>query len=268
VADAQVAIWQASSNAIVAENLVAEGLRSDENGLVELPLQDSGEEADFRTLTGHTLRKHNPWGRISVVGTNTTLLLRVRKHDMVDWSFVRILPFNIAALSGKRDSFTLDRRVALPREEIRQLNFASATLRRKDRDRSYSHLIDGHTLGRVPRFLMREGEVLVLELEKEAPIGLVRILQSSAYGTFAPHFRIEVSPAADGKGATVLWPEEAHTFRYIMENRKDIRVEQPQTHQVTFGGGPVMGRFVRIVATAEGDCHADEIRVFGSAQGQ
>jgi hypothetical protein len=262
---ARVTLWQAGNMSIEDGDLVAEGLVADDRGVLELPRQDSLEETDVTTVTGHTLRKWNPWGRIDVVGTNTTLFLRVEHGDQVDYAFVRVHPFNRAYWQGHEGFYVHPLELAISPIDVDLTTDVAAGA-----DVTTSHdsdapdaLTDGDPLSQWGGGEMASGDWVRLDLGEPREVAVVRLLQSEAYGEFPGRFEILVSAEPELAEADLLATQGPPGFRWAMDNRKDHLRNQPAVRYVTYAASPLRGRYVWIRALEDGRARLSGVQVHG-----
>ncbi len=263
---AEVSIWQAGVMSIEEKDLVASGLRADQRGVLELPPQDSLEPTDVTTATGHTLRKWNPWGRIDVVGTNTTLFLQVDAAGQRDYAFVRVHPYNRAFWQGHRDSYALPIHLAICPDGLDvSLNLASgAQVSSSHGTDRVEALTDGDLLVSWDGGQARAGDWLQFDLGEPREVGALRVYQSEAHGEFFQRFRVEVSnDPTFASEAQMLAEQGPEGFRWAMHNRKDILPEAPTVRRVTYTAAPLRGRYVRITALEGGRALLSEVEALG-----
>lgn len=263
---AKITLWQQTWKGILNENQVAADVPAGPDGVVKLPAQDSLEDADYTLITGHTLRKKNPWGRIDVVGQNITLLMRVDAHGQRDYRFIRVLPFNRALWSGHTERYVLP--VACRISPSDRIDFstdvalggrASASVG-NDRARN---LIDGDVSSSWVGGASKKGDWIEIELPEPAPVGVIQIVQDRAHGEFFQRFVITTRP--DAKPGARVEPfdhQEPEPFRSAMANEKDVNNQRPSERWVTYAALPRLTKVIRIEALDGGRTDVSEIRVF------
>jgi len=84
---------------------------SDSSGVFILPNRPVSVE--ITTATGHTLHA-NPFGRIDVVGRNGQLLVKVSRGGHEDYTWMKILSFNMAYWVGNTQVYTMTLETHLP----------------------------------------------------------------------------------------------------------------------------------------------------------
>jgi hypothetical protein len=268
LANAKIKIWQCSGNELRDEDVVAEEIITDEDGLAQLPDQDSGELSDVTTITGHTLLKKNPFGRIEVVGTNTNLMLRCDAFGQRDYQFLKLLFMNTAYWQGLREEAVFDIRfevvpsaqvdwgknLALGCRAASNLNSAEAA-RLTDGD-----LKTGWNGGNAP-----DGSWILLDLGEGCKIAAVELLQSSAHGAFFSRFDVEVSSSGpEDENFSPFASQRNHPFQLAMTNRRRIDPADTSVRWVRYCGRIQPCRFLRIRAVQGGWSHLEEIRVYGT----
>jgi hypothetical protein len=265
---AAVKVWQAASNAITDENVVAENVRTNTLGYLPLPDQDSLEARDVTTATGHTLLKKNPFGRISVVGTNTNLLLRVDAYNQRYYGFIKLVWLNRGYWKGQRDRYAYDFATEIvPSARVDwKTNIArDCTITASTGHESAAKAVDGDVATEWNGGRTKRGDYVQLDLGKSVPIAAVRFVKSDAHGTFYDYFRIDVSDDPDFKTSKLFAAPQATTFSYAMWCFKDVDPEQPNIKWVTYANAPTQGRYIRITSDAD-ESHASmhEIRVYAA----
>lgn len=267
---ARVTVWQCSDNRIDEKGLVAQGLATNAIGLLDLPMQESGEGADVTTATGHTLLRHNPFGRIDVVGVNVVLLLKIEALGQTDWRFVRLFDFNKAYWQGYRARYALPVPTNIVPMEV---NWADdlADQRRATTSliaEGIDHLVDGvHGSSWIGGPTVA-GSWVRLDLGRPVAVAAVSLEQSQHHGRFFPRFHIEVSDDPDfRRDVTVIARQGPLSFAYAMANDRDIDPQHPERRWVTYGARPVPGRYLRIVSDEETDFTSlSSISVYGPAK--
>lgn len=266
IPEAKVRLWQCSANEIRDEDLVADGLVSDKQGVLKLPDQDSGEKEDYTTLTGHTLLKKNPFGRIDVVGVNTVLLMRIEAYGQVDYRFIRLYELNRAYWRGQKEVYTHDvqsqiapavvnwsRDLARGKAVQTALNPADASL-----------LTDGDRTTRWSGGIAPAGAYLQVDLGDEPPVAAVRLVQREGHGEFFPRFKVEVSDDPTFRtGVMELFRQFPYSFRHAMTNDRDIDPQDTTIRWVTYGARPSKGRYLRITSLEDGHAQLSAVEVFG-----
>ncbi|MBN1916922.1 MAG: discoidin domain-containing protein, partial [Verrucomicrobia bacterium] len=248
ISGASVKIWQAVSNAITDENVVAANVRTTTLGYLPLPVQDSGEATDITTATGHTLLKRNPFGRINVVGTNTTLLLRVEAYNQRDYGFVRLVRLNEGYWRGEHDRSvaTLYTSIVPSAQVDWQTNVArDCTVTATTGQDTVAKAVDGDVTTEWNGGRTKRGDSVQLDLGKSVPIAAVRLVKSGAHDAFYTYFRIDVSDDPEFKTSKLFAAPQATTFGYAMGCFKDVDPEQPNVRWVTYANAPTMGRYIR-----------------------
>jgi len=264
---AQVRIWQ-SNMAIEDQNLVASGLTAGKDGVLKLPDQDSLEEADYTTITGHTMRKKNPFGRIEVVGTNSVLLLRIDGFGQTDYRFVRLYDINRAYWMGFKDQFTLPVQTQIvPAQVDWSKNLAKGRgVETVLGTAEARNLTDGDRSttwrgGNAP-----SGSYIQIDLGG-ATAAAVRLVQSEGHGQFFQRFQILTSDDPSFRsGVSELSRQSPTTFGLAMTNDRDIDPDKTNVRWVTYGGSPRAARFLRIVSLTDSAWTSmGEIEVYGPA---
>ncbi len=271
VKNAKVKIWQFAGMQILDKNVVAEGLIADENGILKLPDQDSGEATDVTTTTGHTLLKKNPFGRLDVVGGNSVLLLKVEGFGQKDYRFVRVVDINRHYWQGSHDKaihdvatqispaiVDWDTNIAYNRPVQSVLNPAEA-----------GKLTDGDPKTTWQSGAAPAGVFLQIDLGDNAPrVAAIRLYQSEWHGHFFQRFKIEVSDDASFRsGVTELNRQFPFSWSLAMTNDKDVDPTDPSVKWITYGARPTKGRYLRITCLDNtGSCALSEIKVFAAKQ--
>jgi hypothetical protein len=265
LAGAKVAIWQTAGNKIDETTQVARDLAADKDGVLRLPDQDSLENADYTTVTGHTFRKKNPFGRPDVVGENITLLLQVNACGQRDYEFVRVTDYNNLYWLGQHDKGTVPlacRICPSDRLDLKTNVAVGAKVTASTGAETAGNLVDGKVETAWEGGQTKAGDYLVIELPEPQRVGLVQIVQDGAWGVFYPRFAITTAedvtaPARDGFATQA--PE---TFALAMCNDKDANNQRPTERWVTYAGKPRRTKAIRIQALAGGAARVSEIRVF------
>jgi hypothetical protein len=268
---AEVKIWQFSATQINDRNVVASGLRAGADGALPLPNQSSLEDADVTTLTGHTLLRENPFGRICVVGINTVLLLKIEAFGQVDWRFVRLKDLNKAFFRGYRDAYVLDVQTQITPAAM---DFATNLARGRGvqtvlGQAEAGRLTDGDRESVWRGGFAPQGTFVQLDLGEPNAIGAVRFVQSANHGQFFQRFKVETSDdQAFRRGVTELTRQFPTSFSLAMTNERDIDPDRPHIRWVTYGSAPAVGRYLRITCLVDsGWTSLSEIEVFGPAAG-
>lgn len=266
LAGAGVTLWQAAANSIRDENLVKDGLKTDGMGLVALPGQPSVEKSDITVATGHTLLKNNPFGRISVVGTNTTLLVRVEAFGQRDHRFVRIVDLNRGFWKGFKEEYIHPLKTGIvPSASVQwNENVAQGCRVYATSGQENAHLaVDGRTGtawegGRVER-----GDYFQIELGSALRVAAVSLVQRDEHGAFFPRFKIEVSQDPAFEKEIQLFAQQVPTdFSYAMYCQRKINPEDPNERWVDYTYCPTKAQCVRITALEKGWAKMHEIRIF------
>jgi len=272
VRGASVKIWQTVANAITDENVVAENLRTDTLGYLPLPLQDSMERADVTTVTGHTLLKKNPFGRIGVVGTNTNLLLRVEAYNQKYYGFIKLVWLNRGYWQGERDKYVYNFATEIvPSQRVDwKTNLArNCAITASTGPDSAKQVVDGDVTTAWNGGETARGDYVQLDLGKSVAVAAVRLVKSGDHATFYPHFRIDVSDDPEFKKSKRFALPQAITFGYAMSCFKDVDPEQPNVKWVTYANAPTQGRYIRITSDADKARAAmHEIRVYAAPRAQ
>ncbi len=263
---AKVTIWQTHGNSIDAESRVAEDLGADDQGVLRLPDQDSLEPADYTTITGHTLRQKNPFGRPDVVGENITLLLQVNANGQRDYQFVRVIDFNTLYWLGHKDAATLPLacRIAPSAKMDLATNLAQGALVRASGGAdTCAKLVDGDVATNWEGGQAKQGDWVEIELPQAARVGVIRIVQDSGHGAFYQRFEITTRGAAADAKATPFAEQGPESFALSMANDKDVNNARPSEKWVTYAATPRETKVIRIEAVDGGGVHVSEVRVFG-----
>lgn len=267
---AKVKIWQFSGMKITDDNVVADGLTADADGVLKLPDQDSGEATDVTTATGHTMLKKNPFGRIEVVGSNTVLMLKVEGFEQKDYRFVRTVDLNRAYAEGYRDSYIEDVRTQIsPTKVDWATNIAKGKAVQSVLNAGEaSRLTDGDPTTTWNGGPAAAGSYVQIDLGEAAPVAAIRMVQSAAHGQFFQRFKIEVSDDASFRsGVSELCRQFPLSFAKAMSDDRDIDTANPNIHWVTYGARPTTGRYLRVTCLQNTDGTAmSEIQVFGAAR--
>lgn len=268
---AKVSIWQSHSNRIDDEGLVARDLITGADGSLRLPDQDSLEDADFTTITGHTLRKLNPFGRLDVVGENITLLLRIDALGQRDYAFVRSADFNRGYWAGQRDRLEFPVRCRIvPSDRVDwTVNVAAgAKATASCGAASAPALTDANVETAWDGGNAQRGDWIEIELPASQRVGAVRVVQDGGHGQFFQRFAISTRPEpVDPKAIAPAEPQRLATqaperFSLAMTNDKDANPARPTERWVTYAGKPRPARVIRIDALDGGHARLSEIRVY------
>ena len=264
---ARVKIWQFSATQINDNNVVAENLTADENGVLPLHLQSSLEDDDYTTHTGHTLLKNNPFGRIDVVGINTVLLLKIEALGQTDWRFVRCIDLNNAFFAGNRDAYTMDVATQItPAEMDFGTNLAQGRpVQTALNPAEAARLTDGDRESTWNGGNAPVGSFIQIDLGESKTIGAIRFVQSTSHGQFFPRFKVEASDDPGFRtGVVELTRQFPYSFRLAMINERDIDPDKPNIRWVTYGCAPTARRFLRITSMEDASgTNLSQIEVFG-----
>jgi len=270
IPSAKVKVWQFSGMKITDENVVAEGLVADAGGVLKLPDQDSLEAADYTTITGHTMLKKNPFGRIEVVGSNTVLMLKVEGYDQVDYRFIRIADLNRAYWKGYKNLYTHDVRTQISPVRVDwSANLAQGRpVQTPLNAPEAARITDGDAATTWNGGAAPAGSYVQVDLGAPVPVAAVRFVQSAAHGQFFPRFRIEVSNDASFRtGVTEINRQFPYSFAKVMSDDRDIDPADPNVRWATYGARPTAGRYLRVTSLEDtGGVAMSEIRVYGPAQ--
>ncbi len=269
---AAVKIWQAASNAITDENVVAENLRASTLGYLLLPNQDSLEKTDVTTATGHTLLKKNPFGRICIVGTNTNLLLRVEAYNQRYYGFIKLVWLNRGYWKGEKDKYVYAFQTEIvPSARVNwKTNIARhCAVTASTGEESAAKAVDDDVTTEWRGGRTKRGDFVQLDLGKSVPIAAIRLVKSGDHGTFYDYFRIDVSDDPEFKTSKPFARPRVTKFSYDMWCFKDMDPKQPNVRWVTYANAPTRGRYIRITSDAD-ECHArmHEIRVYAAPRAQ
>jgi hypothetical protein len=262
---AKVSIWQQTWKGIINENQVAADLEVGPDGVLQLPNQPSGEPIDITTVTGHTLRKENPWGRLDVVGQNITLLLQVNYHGQRDYQFVRATTFNRPYWNGHTDEWThpLHCRISPSAEIDLTTNVAAGAAAHASREsENADQAVDGKADTTYSAGGTQAGDYIEITLPRTQRVGVMQIVQDRNHGDLFDRFVIKTKASPDGE-----WEAFAEqgplSFSRAMTFDKDVNPQRPQEKWVTFAGSPRATRVIRIEALEDtGGVHLSELRVF------
>lgn len=264
---AKVRIWQFSGMQILDKNLVTSGVLAGMDGVLKLPDQDSLEATDVTTLTGHTLLKRNPFGRIDVVGSNTVLLLKIEAHGQTDWRFVRCIDLNKAFHMGYRDAYTMDiaTQIAPARLDFSADLARGKAVRVAHGPAEAAALTDGDRKTAWNGGPAPAGAYIQIDLGQPATVGAIRFVQSEGHGQFYQRFKVEGSNDASFRtGVVELTRQFPSTFGLAMTNERDIDSSDPAIRWVTYGCEPVERRFLRVTCLSDsGGTTLSAIEVFG-----
>jgi len=267
LAGAKVSIWQSTWGGITNDlSEVARDLTVGPDGVLALPLQDSLDEADYTTITGHTLRKMNPWGRLDVVGQNIVLLLQVNAGGQRDYQFVRVHEFNRAYWAGHQDTFTVPyacRIAPSDKLDLEQNVAVGAKVRTSLSAENTANIVDGDATTRWQGGTAKAGDWIEIELPEPRAVGVIRIVQDGGHGAFFQRFRI--TTRADAQTGTTDEPfaeQTARAFSYSMSCDKDYNPERFSERWVTNARTPQRAQVIRIEALEGGGTDLAEIRVF------
>ena len=274
--NAKVKIWQVSGNEIRDDDkyVVVEEVRADANGLLILPDQDSLEDSDVTTATGHTLLKKNPFGRIGVVGNNSNLLLRIEAFGQKDYRFLKLVYLNRGYWLGHRDYYEYPVKTNIvPSDRINwDVNVAEGkTVYSSKGQDTASKAADGDLKTAWSGGVCEKGDFIIIDLKKKYDVGAVRFVQDDGHGSFFQRFKIETSlhpgrergsPFPDDNSFNLFYEETTRTFGFRMSFDKDVDPENENIRWVTYPGKPVPARWMKITATRDGSAKMDEIQVF------
>ena len=265
---ATITLWQQTWAGITNENLVAENVPVGADGIVRLPDQDSLDDADVTTFTGHTLRKHNPWGRIDVVGQNITLLMQVNAFGQRDYRFVRVLPYNKAYRAGHTESYTLPMPCRIcPSNEIDfGVNVArdARVITTRTADQA-GNLVDGDVTTSWHGGAAAAGDSIEIELAQPMRVGVVQLVQNEGFGQFFRRFAIKTR-GAEGSAWRAFDQQVPWPFGDAINNEKDVNPDRPSERWVTYAHAPELTKVIRIEALDGGHAQLSEIRVFAERQ--
>ena len=262
---ATVTIWQQTWKGIINENQVAADLTVGADGVLQLPNQASGEPADYTTITGHTLRKQNPWGRLDVVGQNITLLLRIDYHGQRDYQFVRATTFNRPYWNGHTEEWTqaVPCRISpsrrIDREKNVALNAEATAAREAGRAAA---LVDGDVDTSYHAGGAQAGDYLEITLPATRRVGVLEFVQNGRHGDFFDRFVVKTrsGPGAEWEPFVEQGPLP---FRRAMTFDKDVDPQRPEVRWITYAATPRVTRTIRIEPVgAAGGTHLSELRVF------
>lgn len=265
LAGATVSLWQTSANTIDETTAVAQDVPADADGVLMLPYQDSLEDGDYTTLTGHTFRKQNPFGRPDVVGQNITLLLQVNAYGQRDYRFVRVIDFNTLFWLGQTDEATLPLACRIAPSEHMDLDrniAAGAAVRASTGRETVAQLVDGDVKTAWDGGATKPGDWLEIELPQAARVGVIQIVQNEAHGAFYRRFAISTRAAAADSKASPFATQAPDAFSLTMSNDKDANPASPSERWVTYAATPRETRVIRIEALDGGHAKVSEIRVF------
>ncbi len=267
LAGAKVSAWQQTWKGILDENLVFEDLAVDSDGILLLPDQDSLESEDRTTVTGHTLRKANPWGRIDVVGQNVTLMLRVDYQNQRDYQLVRVTSFNRAFWMGHHDQWThpLPCRISPAPDIDLNTNVAvGATVRASQESADAALLVDDQVETHWRSRGANAGDYIEIVLAQPRNVGIVRLVQDGANpADFFGRFVITTKPDASPGTPSQPFDEQGPIrFNYAMSFEKDVSPTRPSERWVTYAATPRTAQVIRIEAVEPGPTDLSEVRVF------
>lgn len=262
--NARITIWQSHGMTIDEAGLVTTGWPADEEGRASLPHQESLEDDDYTTRTGHTLRKQNSWGRLDVVGGNMTLLIRVDAFGQRDYRFVRSIDFNSGYWTGNKFLYTLPLECRIcPSDKI---DFATnvaagATVRASCGADSAAKIVDGDVSTNWDGGNTKAGDWIEIELSHEQRVGVIQLVQDGHHGSFFQRFEIRTRTGALG-GDELFASQTPLKFSWAMANEKDANPARPTERWVTYASSPRPTRVVRIEALDGGWARLHEIRIF------
>ncbi|MBN1422416.1 MAG: hypothetical protein JXP34_26810 [Planctomycetes bacterium] len=266
IPSARVAIWQAAGP-IIDANRVGDEFETDAEGRVELPLQESGEDGDFTTATGHTLPKRNVMGRINVVGSNTTLLVRAEARGQREYRFLRVIDLNRAFWAGERDACSLDMRFEIAPFPVAAANVATRARASSSLSGAVAQVIDGDPGTGFDGGAAGIGASIVLAWDTPVSICRIELVQSRNHGAFFPRFIIETDEAVSGSAPddAALEPFARQVdvpFAHRMALDKDVDPKDRAVRWVSYAGWAARVRKLRIRAIEPGPSSIDEIRIF------
>lgn len=104
VENAEVFLYQKDENSEIFDNIPEITGETDGLGVIELPNRPAPY---VKTATGHTLNP-NPFGKISVVGTNGNMFVKVKKGEDKGYGFFLLTDLNLPYWDGNRDFAQVD----------------------------------------------------------------------------------------------------------------------------------------------------------------
>jgi len=239
---------------------------ADANGVVSLPNVSTLDDG-FTTLTGHTL-KPNPWGRINVVGTNGSLLVRIMGFGQKDYTFIRIPEINMAYWSGQTSEVVADLPVHIsPTSNLGLTNIAQGKPVSSNVGGSPANAVDGNLNTRWDPGNVAVGGYLQVNLGANYDIATVVLVQNGWGADFFRKFRIEVSPSGSFAGEQTLFAREAVDWGNTSATRRDMDPANEDVLWVTYAGVPTTGRYVRITCEQANWTKLAELRIYPALAG-
>ena|GEM_PF-1770156 len=240
---------------------------ADVDGIVTLPNVDTLEGGPFTTLTGHTL-KPNPWGRLNVVGTNGSLLIRIDGYGQKDYTFHRVTEFNRAYWAGHTSVYTHDVPVQIsPAANLSPVNIALGRPVTSNAGGTPAHVTDGSLATRWDPGLASAGTFLQVNLGGPHNVALLTLVQNGWAPDFFAKFRIETSLTGAFAGEQTLWAAERVGWGNTVGTRRDIDPADENIVSVTYAGVPTPARFVRITCEEAHWTKLAELRIFADLGG-
>lgn len=221
IASASASLYQKDPSSEVIDNTPEITGITDSNGILYLP----NRVAPFvTTVTGHTL-KDNPFGKINVVGTNGTMLIKVTVGSKEDYRWLTIHDLNLAYWLGNKESATYTIQTSLDFRNFDPVNQALGKQATSNRESLSGHepskAVDGDTTTFGNSWQVgnpvNPGDWWQVNLGAVLGIGKVRVYPNAQnYSDFCKQFHVEVSKtgAFAGEQLTVVTEDNRPHFQY------------------------------------------------------
>ena len=269
IPNAEFKIWQSRGGSTPDETLfdwqpIFEGAAG-ADGVATLPSYGTLDDG-FTTITGHTL-KPNPWGRINVVGTNGSLLVKVVGYGQRDYTFVRISQINRVYWSGDTDETTYDLTLQIaPTYNLGLENIAVGASAAASAGNP-ALAIDDDLDTRWDPGVCDVGAFIQVDLGEPADVANVVLVQNGWGGDFFERFRIETSLTGAFGGEQVLFAGETIGWGLTSGTRRDIDPDNESVLAVNYAGLPLPARYVRITCEAADWTRLAELRIYPALPG-
>ena len=240
---------------------------ADADGIVTLPNVGTLEPGPVTTLTGHTL-KPNPWGRLNVVGTNGSLMIRIDGYGQRDYAFHRVSEFNCAYWAGHTSVYTHDVPVQItPAGNLSPVNIALGKTATSNVGGTPGYVTDGNLATRWDPGNTAAGAYLQVNLGGPHNVALLTLVQNGWAGDFFAQFRIETSLTGAFAGEQTLWAVERVGWGNTVGTRRDIDPADENIVWVTYAGVPTAARYVRITSEQAHWVKLAELRIYADLGG-
>ncbi len=263
VPNAELSFYQLNGGQFKDEPPVFEGV-TDETGVFRLPNRPTGEQREFKTLTGHVLRP-NPFGRIDVVGGNGVFLIRIRYEGQEEWQLLKLWEMVTAYYRGaesvliKDVHFTLCPR-ALEPEDLAAGRPVTVSWASTEAPRV---LTDGDPKTVYP-FPATPNASVTIDLGAEHDVGEVTLHAYGRHGDFWGKFDLYVLSNTGPEGAAAAFAAEEN-WQWSIGHKRDVDPNDHEWWRLAYRGEPVRGRYVRIVNRSERGGQLAEITVRAAA---